>query len=480
MGAAVSAASQFLIVVVVTRGSDAGTAGRFFTATALCLMAAGVLRLDSGNGLIYFIARTRRSSDRDMSRYFQVALVPVLVLSLGTAALAAGYADVLAATLFSAPAASVPAGAVRVLAPALPWIVLADVLVAGTRGFGSMRPTALLSGVLQPAGQLLLVAAVVLTGVAHRPLPPGADTGTALAVAWAAPALPVLLLTARWLRRRTPPRAERHVPRAATRAGGVPSERPATPTADTAYPDRMAQEFSARKTAPNRSRAQLAREFWRYTGPRSVGGAAQAVFQRLDIVLVAMLSGPEQAALYAAATRFKVAGQLVNQGFTQAVQPRLVRALAEGDLALSRRLYQTTTMWLVLLTWPVWLGYALLAPWVLGVFGDGYSGGAAVAVVLAATMMLATACGMADVVLIAAGRTAASMVNVLAAIGVTVALDVVLVPRYGALGAVLGWSGGMLVKNLLPLSLIHRRYGLRPFGAHSLPALRVWRPEETT
>ncbi len=95
-------------------------------------------------------------------------------------------------------------------------------------------------------------------------------------------------------------------------------------------------------------------------------------------------------------------------------------------------------------------------------------------------MMLATACGMADVVLIAAGHTASSMVNILGAIAVTIALDVVLVPSHGAFGAVLGWSGGVLAKNLLPLFQIARRYELRPFGVHSLPSLRPWRAEEAT
>jgi O-antigen/teichoic acid export membrane protein len=109
------------------------------------------------------------------------------------------------------------------------------------------------------------------------------------------------------------------------------------------------------------------------------------------------------------------------------------------------------------------------------VFGDGYASGVPVALVLAATMMLATACGMADVVLTSAGRTGSSLANLVAAIAVTVALDVLLIPGFGALGAALGWAGGMVVKNLLPLWRIHRLYGLRPFGVHSLAALKPWR-----
>lgn len=214
------------------------------------------------------------------------------------------------------------------------------------------------------------------------------------------------------------------------------------------------------------------REFWRYTGPRSAAAAIQAVFQRLDVVIVAMLAGPAAAGVYTAATRFKVVGQLVSQGLAQAAQPGLVSALAQGDLTRARELYQTTTMWLIMLTWPVWVGYAALAPWLLRVFGSGYAEGVTVALVLSATMMVATACGMVDVALIASGRTGASLVNAATAVAVTITLDVLLVPAHGALGAAVGWSVGVLVKNLLPLIQISRRYGLRPFGRHTLTAVQ--------
>ncbi|MGS2647880.1 lipopolysaccharide biosynthesis protein [Streptosporangium sp. G12] len=402
-GAGAGAAAQFLTVVLVTRGVGQETAGLFFSGTALCLMVAAVLRLDAGNGLVYFIARSRSFGYRRACGHVRAALVPVASLSL-----AAGAAVILTT---SDP---VP----RVLAVALPAVACSGVVVGATRGFGSMRPTVLLDGVLQPVTQLLLVGAVVLADRDSVPL---------LAAAWALPYLPVLLLASIWLRRRLP-------------------RTPCPPG--------------------------TARDLWRHTWPRSLAAGIQAVFQRLDVVIVALLAGPAEAAVYTAATRFKIVGQLAGQGLAQATQPRLVRALAGGDLPRARELYQSATLWLVLLTWPVWLGYAALAPWLLGaVFGDGYTGGAPVAFVLAATMMLATACGMADVVLTSAGHTGSSLANLVAAVATAVALDLLLIPSMGSLGAALGWAGGTVVKNLLPLWRIHRLYGLRPFGTHSLTAL---------
>jgi O-antigen/teichoic acid export membrane protein len=93
-------------------------------------------------------------------------------------------------------------------------------------------------------------------------------------------------------------------------------------------------------------------------------------------------------------------------------------------------------------------------------------------VVVAATMMLAAACGLADVVLTAAGHTTASLANTAIAITVTIAVDLLLIPAHGAYGAALGWSAGVVVKNLLPVLHLHRHHRLRPFGRYSAPAPR--------
>jgi O-antigen/teichoic acid export membrane protein len=161
--------------------------------------------------------------------------------------------------------------------------------------------------------------------------------------------------------------------------------------------------------------------------------------------------------------------QFANQGISQAVQPRLAEALATGDRAAANHLYQTATGWLVLVTWPINFLVILFAPVYLGLFGDGYRRGADVVVVLAGAMLVATGCGMVDMVLAMAGRTSWNLANVLVALALTVGLDVLLIPRLGALGAAIGLAGALVANNLLPLLQVGRAVRLHPFG----PGTRV-------
>jgi O-antigen/teichoic acid export membrane protein len=77
---------------------------------------------------------------------------------------------------------------------------------------------------------------------------------------------------------------------------------------------------------------------------------------------------------------------------------------------------------------------------------------------------------MVDMVLAMAGRTSWNLVNVLVALAVTVGLDVVLIPRFGALGAAIGLACAMVANNLLPLVQVGRIARLHPFGAGTIAA----------
>jgi O-antigen/teichoic acid export membrane protein len=85
-------------------------------------------------------------------------------------------------------------------------------------------------------------------------------------------------------------------------------------------------------------------------------------------------------------------------------------------------------------------------------------------------MLVATGCGMVDMVLAMAGRTSWNLLNVLIALAVTIGLDVLLIPRYGALGAAVGLACAVVVNNLLPLMQIGRAAGLHPFGRGTVAA----------
>jgi O-antigen/teichoic acid export membrane protein len=204
------------------------------------------------------------------------------------------------------------------------------------------------------------------------------------------------------------------------------------------------------------------KQLWSFSAPRAMAALSQIIIQRLDIVLVAVLRGVRDAALYTAATRFLVLGQLVNQAIGLPLQPRLGVLLARQDLEGADDLYAVATSWTIGLAWPLYLTFAVYASPSLAVFGHGYTGAGDVVVLLSLAMLVATACGPVDLMLIMAGRTAANLANTIASLTVFLIADLTLIPRYGASGAAIGWSLAIATNNVLPLLQVRHHLGCWP------------------
>ena len=195
--------------------------------------------------------------------------------------------------------------------------------------------------------------------------------------------------------------------------------------------------------------------------------------KRSDIVLVAALSSPADAALYTAATRFVVFGQLFVQSVQQALSPQLSALFARGDHPAASSIFRAATLWSLIVAWPLYLVTAGFASPLMSVFGGGYERSSDVVVILSLTMLLATLCGSVDSVLLMAGRSWLSLANNTVALALNIGLNVVLIPRYGIRGAAVAWSVAIVVRNVLPLLQVRRQLGLWPL-TRSTGAVALW------
>ncbi|MCW2947973.1 MAG: polysaccharide biosynthesis protein [Actinoallomurus sp.] len=412
VGAASAGIMGLALVFAVAHGYAQHVAGAFFAATSLFVILNAVSGLGSDAGLLRWLPRHLAFGDHAAARRtVPIALVAVVAVAC-LAALVLG---------FTAPWLSARIGdpqvtpMLRVLAVFLPIAATHDAILAATRGHATMRPTVVIEKVFRQTAQ---VAGVLIASQLT-------DGPVALALAWALPYPAGLVVAIAWYRR-------------------------------------IVGRLDHRGAAPTRA---LAGEFWRYTAPRAIAQVCQSVLQRADIVLIAALASPREAAIYTAATRFMVIGQLGTQAVQQAMQPAVSRLLALEDREGTARIFAGCTTWTVTLTWPVHLAVAVAAPIYLSAFGPGYTGaGEYATVILAMAMLLATGSGPVDVMLLMAGRSALSLANNAAALTVDLALNVALIPRLGLTGAATAWAAALVVGNVLPLVQVRRLLGMSPAG----------------
>ena len=415
VGAAVSALAGFGLAVVVTNAYAASTAGTFFTATSafFILLSLATLGVDAGLGRFLLRFETLGRT-QDIPLVLRAAFRPVVVVSLllSTAVfLSAGW---LAPFLGLGAQGSY---ILRMLALVLPAAVISDACLSGTRAFGRMRTTAFVDRMFRAGTQTAAVLVVTSLGM-------GVVGTTA---AWAVPYVVAALFAAVALRRLA---RRRH------------SSAPAEGVVVSGY-------------------APVRREFWSFTWPRGVTRLAQIVIQRADILIVAALRSPGEAAIYTAATRFVALGQFGTQAIQQVLQPRFTALLASGDRDTLGAVYRTSTAWSMTLSWPMYLVVGCAPAFYLRLFGEDYRDmGVPVVVTMAGAMLFAVATGPVDTLLLMHGKSALSMVNAFVALAVDLGLCFVLIPRLGVWGAALAWACAVATRCTLAVLQVRRYVGL--------------------
>lgn len=418
-GSVISAVANLALTIMITRLVSSEDAGVFFSATSLFLLAVAVSQLGTSTGLVYFLSRARALGElKHAKTYMRTAMVPVLTAAFVIGALVFWLAEPLG-ELLSPGRESEFASYMRIMAAFIPCAAVLQLALSATQGLGTMRPFAVVDHVCRSLLHLILVGLALM--VFHD---------DAVAWYWSMAYLPTAVVAWVWWQR---------------------------------LRDSAADQVRDRDFRP-------AGRFWRFSGPRALANVTQVAMQRLDIILVGALAGLGAAAIYAAATRLLVLGQMIARAVALSGQPLLGESLAQEDRSEARHLYRVTTGWLVAVTWPWYLTLIVWGPLLLLVFGEDYTIGHSALVILCAAMLFATSCGMVDMVLNMGGRSLWNLLNVIIAFTVNITVDLALIPRLGLLGAAIGWSAAIVLANLLPLVQVWSILKMNPYGRGTVGA----------
>jgi O-antigen/teichoic acid export membrane protein len=457
VGAVVAAIGGVGLTLAVTRNFAPDLAGTFFAATTFFLIVGSLAQLGTDVGLVRYLSSHWATGQQDrIDQTLRIALVPVVIAATVCAAIMYLLAPDISGWVGNAAVFGETTSILRALAFFVPVVALYGALLAATRGRGSMRATVVVDSLFRTVAQpLLLIISVV---VLHW-------GPTAAAVAWALPYVAGVVVCAVVLWR----------PSGRVRRGGSGAAGAGAPTVPSVRHRAEQVRGSGARAAqagtssvPSvRHKAGLARDFWSYTAARAVSGAVIMVWRRFDVLLVAALSGPADAAIYTAATRFLVVGSLAIQAVQLTVSPQLSRMFARHDVEGARQIYYTSTLWTMTFSWPLYIVCASAVSLVIPVFGARYSAGASSVVVLSAAMLIATACGSVDAVLLMSGRSLLSLANAVLTLAVNVGLDLVLIPRLGILGAATGWAISIALRNVLALIQIQKLMHMWAFSRYS-------------
>lgn len=420
-GAAISALMGFVFTVIVARLFGEHGAGIVLQSIAVFSITLGIGKLGMDSVAVWLMPRLRSSNPEEI----RSSLLFAVLIAAGGGAVGGLVLSTIAPLIGGHEAELVRS--IRLIAWFIPPAAVMIVALAATRGLGGILPYVLVGSISVPVSRPLLVLGVGLVG----------GSASMAVGGWGLPLTVGMLAALIVLEHRA---------------------RSAEPTA------------APRRWWPRRAQV---RSIMAYSLPRTISVGLEQSLVWLQVVLVGMLAGTAESGIYGGAARLVAAGLIADTAIRVVVSPRFSHFLHQNDLVQAQNLYRVATMWLLLLSGPIFITLGVFAPTVLGWLGPGFVAGSAALAVLAAGSVITMAAGNIHSVLLMSGRSGWAAGNKVVVLMLNIVLNVVLVPQIGILGAAVAWSLSILADAILAAVEVRFLVGVRPELGAAAYALAV-------
>lgn len=196
-------------------------------------------------------------------------------------------------------------------------------------------------------------------------------------------------------------------------------------------------------TGARRPSVALARRVASYGLRGQVGGVMTLLNLRLDFILLGVLTGPAVVGVYAVASKFAELVKVPGMALTYVLYPRFAREGA-GSAAKARAMMPKAGLLTAGAVVPLWaLSYLLPV-----IYGSSFQGAVVPAQIILIGLILEGVAGVVSGFLYGIGRPGLNSLATLAGLTVTVVLDVVLIPRFGATGAAIASAAAYFTTQL--------------------------------
>jgi len=201
--------------------------------------------------------------------------------------------------------------------------------------------------------------------------------------------------------------------------------------------------------------------------PLLISGGAYHLVSRGDVLILGMFEPSDQVGIYAVASR--TAEQLMfllYTAVTLAGASLFSSIYAGGDKQELQRFSNLITNVLFLGSLPIYVALMIAAPWVLRIFGTEFLAGTAVMRLLFTFYFASSLTGFVIVMLYMTGheRDVAVVMSLFALLNL--ATSVVLIPRFGILGAGISAGSTLILLHTTLAVIVHRRIGIVLFPFH--------------
>ncbi|ODR80566.1 hypothetical protein BG842_03840 [Haladaptatus sp. W1] len=207
------------------------------------------------------------------------------------------------------------------------------------------------------------------------------------------------------------------------------------------------------------------KELFLFSFPLMLSSVITIVLSNMDTMLIGYYIGLETVGTYNVVYSLTFLLTVVLTAFRFIVVPELSEHHSNGDITKMRSTYKKITLWIMLVTFPPF--FVLIASPELAIsltFGGKYASGSAALVVLSFGFFIHAILGPNAATLTSLGNTKTILFDNVVAVAINLVLNVLLIPRYGMLGAAVATTVSYICLNIAYAVQLYSKIALLPIS----------------
>jgi O-antigen/teichoic acid export membrane protein len=190
------------------------------------------------------------------------------------------------------------------------------------------------------------------------------------------------------------------------------------------------------------------RELFSFSTPVMFMNLLQQFMLQSDGLVMGGFRGAKEVGIYILSSALAKGVSFPTDALGASLAPNFSSLVSQGDRAGLKRLFHTSTRWIFLLGTFVGLGLILAGPPILHLFGKDFTGGYVFLCLLAGGQMVSAAFGANGTLITMTGHPKVNLANSLCLGAGNLGLCLLLVPRFGGLGAAVAAASSFAVVNV--------------------------------
>lgn len=196
--------------------------------------------------------------------------------------------------------------------------------------------------------------------------------------------------------------------------------------------------------------------------PMLMTGSIFFILNWIDNLFIGYFKTEAEVGIYDTAFKLATIGAILLQAVNAIQGPVFAEFKASGDLRQLRRSVFESNRLLFLLTLPLTALLLAIPEWLLGLFGAEFKAGAQCLIILAIGHLLSALCGSVGMLLQMTGHQRTYNKIIVVAAGLSILLNILLIPGWGIMGAAIASSAARIFQNITSAIAVYKKLSIFP------------------